>query len=88
MQVILEELATMISIPSFEEMIIAERNSKGPDWWKFRDEKEAIECLQKFRINGFDDGYNNNPAGKEINFYKEKVEAVENFLNAFHIPRL
>lgn len=45
MQVILEELSTMISIPSFEEMIIAERNSKGPDWWKFKDEKEAIECL-------------------------------------------
>lgn len=32
MQVILEELSIMISIPSFEEMITVERNSKGPDW--------------------------------------------------------
>lgn len=78
----------MISIPSFEEMITVERNSKGPDWWKFKAEKEAIECFQKFRINGFNDGYNSNPSGKEINFYKEKVEDVEAFLNAFHIPRL
>lgn len=78
----------MISVPSFGEMITAERDSKGPDWWKFKDEKEAIECLQKFRINGFNDGYNNNISGKEINFYKEKVEAVEAFLNAVHIPRI
>lgn len=88
MQVTLGEMQTMASVPSFGEMITAERNFKGPDWWKFKDEKEAIECLQKFRVNGFDDGYNSNPSGKEINFYKEKVEAVENFLNAFHIPRL
>ena len=88
MQVILEELLIMTSVPTFGDMINKEKESRGPDWWKFKNEKEAIECLQKFRINGFDDGYNNNPAGKEINFYKEKVEAVENFLNAFHIPRL
>ena len=78
----------MASVPTFREMITKEREFRGQDWWKFKDEKEAIECLQKFRINGFEDGYNNNPSGKEINFYKEKVEAVENFLNAFHIPRI
>ena len=88
MQDILEELLIMASVPTFGDMITKEREFRGPDWWKFKDEKEAIECLQKFRINGFDDGYNSHPAGKEIGFYKEKVEAVENFLNAFHIPRL
>ena len=78
----------MASVPTFGDMINKEREFRGPDWWKFKDEKEAIECFQKFRINGFDDGYNSHPAGKEIGFYKEKVEAVENFLNAFHIPRM
>ena len=77
----------MISVPTFGDLINEEKK-KGPDWWKFENEREAINLLQKFRINGFEDGYNNHPAGKEINFYKEKVEAVEAFLNAFHIPRV
>lgn len=87
MHAILEELLTMTSVPAFGDLINEEKK-KGPDWWKFENEGEAINLLQKFRINGFEDGYNSHPAGKEIGFYKEKVEAVEAFLNAFHIPRI
>lgn len=53
----------------------------------FETEQELLNLLQDVHVNGFDCGFNSNPAGKEILFYKKKVEAVDNFLDAFRIPR-
>ena len=55
---------------------------------QFESEQELLNLLQETHVNGFDCGFNSNPAGKEIIFYKKKVEAVDNFLDAFHIPRI
>ena len=55
---------------------------------QFENEQELINLLQEAQVNGFDCGFKANPAGKEILYYKEKVEAVEKFLDAFHIPRM
>lgn len=55
---------------------------------QFENEQELINLLQEAQVNGFDCGFKANPAGKEILFYKKKVEAVDNFLDAFHIPRM
>lgn len=53
---------------------------------QFETEQELINLLQETHVNGFDCGFNS--ADKEISFYKKKVEAVDNFLDAFHIPRI
>ncbi len=55
---------------------------------QFETEQELINLLQDVHVNGFDLGFNSNPASKEILFYKKKVEAVDNFLDAFRIPRM
>jgi putative IMPACT (imprinted ancient) family translation regulator len=54
----------------------------------FETEQELLNLLQDVHVNGFDLGFNSNPASKEISFYKKKVEAVDNFLDAFRIARI
>ena len=54
----------------------------------FETEQELLNLLQDVHVNGFNTGFESNPAGKEILFYKKKVEAIDNFLDAFHIARI
>lgn len=67
---------------------ISKLREEGKLKLQFENEQELINLLQEAQINGFDCGFKANPAGKEILFYKKKVEAVDNFLDAFHIARI